>query len=81
MMPMDNITETPLSQDWGLQRASYWELKFCVVPKRCFLTNKKLWGKRAYHGERWITGPDEPIVEHYWIEKDEFLKWNLRGRT
>lgn len=81
-MPMDDLVQgSPPSEDWGLKRARHWELKLCFVPKYCYLTNKPLWGKRAYRGERWITGPGEPIVNYYWIEKDAFLIWNLRGRT
>jgi hypothetical protein len=76
----DNVSQSPPSEDWGLSRAQYWKLKLCWFPMKCFLTNKSLWGKLAYHGERWITGPGEPVVEHYWIEKNEFLMWNLRGR-
>ena len=66
--------------NWGLRRASYWKLTFCWLPKRCYLTGKKLWGCRAYRGENWITGPGEPLMLSYWIEKTEFLVWNLKGR-
>ena len=80
-MSVDSEVQTqPRSQDWGLQRAGGWELKFCWIPEYCFLTGKSLWGKRAYRGENWITGPGLPIVEYFWIEKHEFLIWNLRGR-
>ncbi len=81
-MPLDdNVTQPPPSEDWGLCRAQYWKLKLCWLPKKCFITGKTLWGEFAYHGERWITGPGEPIVEHYWIEKTEFLIWNLKGKV
>jgi hypothetical protein len=85
VMPQDNsfdskVQNSPPSEDWGLRRANHWKLKLCWLPKKCFLTGKDLWGKFAYHGERWITGPGEPIVEHYWIEKTEFIIWNLKGR-
>jgi len=75
-MPMDSSS----SGDWGLQRAQHWMLKRCWFPKKCYLTAKSLWGKLAYRGENWITGPGEPIVVHYWIDKNEFLVWNLKGR-
>ncbi len=76
-MPMDSS----VSGDWGLQRAQYWTLKLCWLPKKCRLSAKSLWGKRAYRGENWITGPGEPIVVYYWIDRNEFLVWNLKGRT
>jgi hypothetical protein len=57
--------------------AKWWEFRFCWLPKKCYLTDKPLWGQRAYHGENWVTGPDEPVVEHYWIERDKFVLWQL----
>ena len=77
-MPLDEVTQAPLSEDWGLSRAKYWELKLCWLPKKCFISGKTLWGKRAYVGERWITGPGEPMVQTYWIDKFEFLIWQLK---
>jgi hypothetical protein len=71
-------TQSPPSEDWRLGRTKHWALERCWFPKQCFLTGKPLWGQRAYHGERWITGPDEPVVEHYWIEKNEFIMWQLK---
>lgn len=79
-MPMDNafnVAQSAPTEDYGLNRAHHWNYKFCWLPKKCFLTGKDLWGKRAYHGERWITGPGEPVVVHYWIERDEFLVWQI----
>jgi hypothetical protein len=80
-MPLDgNVSQALPSQNWGLQKVFNWRLRICYLPKQCYLSGKKLWGRYAYHGERWITGPGEPVVEHYWIEKNEFLIWNLKGR-
>ena len=70
---MPSVGQSPPSQDWGLKRACGWKLKLCWTPKKCFLSGKDLWGKRAYHGENWITGPGDPVINHYWIEKNEFL--------
>jgi hypothetical protein len=77
---VDNVQASPPSEDWGLNRARHWKLKLCVAPHRCFLSGKMLWGKQAYYGENWITGPGDPVVQKYWIEKHEFLIWNLKGR-
>ena len=81
-MPLDNSfdmgpMQSPPSEDWGFNRAKWWEFRFCWLPKKCYLTDKPLWGQRAYHGENWVTGPDEPVVEHYWIERDKFVLWQL----
>jgi hypothetical protein len=73
------VTQSPLEEDWGLNKAQNWKLKLCwVKPRNCFLTGKPLWGKRAYHGVRTIHGPGEPVYEDYWIDRDQFLLWNLK---
>ena len=77
-MPLDDVTQAPPSQDWGLNRTRGWKLKMCWAPKKCFLTTKPLWGKWSYYGENWITGPGEPVVQEYWIERNEFLVWQLK---
>ena len=73
----DEVQQEPTSQSWGLSRASGWKLKLCWLPKKCFLSEKPLWGKRAYHGIRLITGPGEPVREDFWIDKNEFMLWQL----
>lgn len=75
---IDAVGQAPIHEDWGLNRTQQWDLKFCWLPKECFLTGQKLWGKLAYRGIRWIHGPGEPIEQIYWVDKDEFLLWNLR---
>lgn len=77
---MGGVSQSPPSRDWGLKRATGWKLKLCYTPTKCFLTGKQLWGKQAYYGENWITGPGEPMFKKYWIEKSEFIWWNLKGR-
>ena len=62
---------------WGVSRANGWKLVLCILPKTCFLSGKKLWGKRCYKGTRVITGPGEPVIEDYYVEKFEFMKWQL----
>ena len=76
-----DVSQAPLYQHWGLNRVSDWNLKLCWFPKKCFLSQKNIWWKYAYYGENLITGPGEPILEQYWIEKSEFLIWNLKGKT
>ena len=78
---VDKVSQSPLSEDWGLRKAQGWRLKLCWLPKKCYLTGKDLWGKQAYYGERWITGPGEPVMEPYWIDRGEFIIWRLKGNT
>ncbi len=66
-------------RNWGLNRAKAWELKLCWLPRTCFLSGQQLWGQQAYHGVRWIHGPGEPEEEEYWIAKNEFVIWKLKG--
>ena len=73
-MPMDSVTR----EDWGLSRAIHWRLHFCLWPRKCFLTEKTLWLERCYTGSRMITGPGEPIFIDYYIDKFEFLTWQLK---
>ena len=81
-MPLDDTTamQSPPSEDWGLNRAQYWDLKLCWRPQKCYLTGKSLWGKYAYYGENWITGLVEPVVNQYWIEKTEYIIWQLKRK-
>ena len=69
---------SPREEDWGLNRVKWWDLKFCWRPQTCFLTGRQLWGKRAYSGVRYIHGPGEPVQDVYWIERDEFILWQLK---
>ena len=77
-MPLDEIQQSPLDQDWGLNRVRWWEEKRCLFPRRCFLSKKPLWGKIAYRGVRWLHGPDEPIEEIYWLDKHEYFLWQIK---
>ena len=76
---MEEVQQSPRSEDWGLKKARGWKLKRCWRPNTCFLTGRQLWGKKAYHATRIITGPGTPVEEDYWLEKNEFIMWNLRG--
>ena len=73
----DEEQQNPISGSYGLSRARGWQLKLCWLPKKCFLSDSPLWGKKAYHAQRIITGPGTPVIENYWLEKTEFIKWQL----
>ena len=77
-MPMDSFAHEPLTENWGLNRAQRWDLKLCWLPRKCFISGTPLWGKLAYHGIRWMHGPGEPVEVTYWIDKHEFLLWQLK---
>ena len=77
-MPMDSPTQSPPGEDWGLRRIFDWHLHLCVWPRKCFLTERKLWLEQCYKGTRVITGPGEPVSIDYYIDKYEFLLWQLK---
>jgi hypothetical protein len=79
MLDKWDVQQSPREEDWGLNRVNDWALKFCWRPHECFLTGQRLWGVNAYYGTRIITGPGEPVIDHFWIERDEFILWKLKG--
>jgi hypothetical protein len=74
------VTQEPRSHDWGLNIVRNWHLHFCMRPQTCFLSGKQLWFKQCYKGFRIITGPGESVEDYYYVEKNEFIIWNLRGK-
>lgn len=55
------------------------ELKFVFFPRRCHLSGKYIWLKRGYKKTAMYTGPGDPIFEHRWFSKDEYLIAKLKG--
>ena len=64
----NEVTQSPLQEYSGLQNAKGWTLKLCWFPKKCFLSGKPLWGKNSYY------------AQDYWLDKNEFIVWSLKGR-
>lgn len=71
----------PRTDDWGLNQVQNWSYKFCWRPQTCFLSGVRLWFRRAYLGTRMITGPGDPVYTDYWIDRDEFILWQIKGNT
>ena len=58
-----------------------WHLHFCIFPRTCFLTGKRIWLTDCYKGTRTIglgAPPGSYIVEKYYIDKHEFMLWSLK---
>lgn len=53
-----------------------WELKFMFFPHRCTITNKLLWFKRAYVGQRRYS--DISYETHY-VNPEDFIWWQLNN--
>ncbi len=65
-------------KDWTLNQIDNWKLKFSWTPKRCFLSNKLIWGCWSYYGVKMITGPGEPVYDSRWVDRTEFIIWQLK---
>ena len=74
----DEVQASPPSEDWGFKRVYGWKLKLCLMPKKCFLSNKQLWFEYAYYGENYITGPGDPVIQRFWVSKEDFMLWQLK---
>ena len=61
------------------KRCLGWQLKFSFYPRRCFISSRRLWFKQAYRGIAVWTGPGDPVFEHRWLSKEEFLMNKIRG--
>ena len=78
-MPMDNVVGPARSEDWGLNHQTIgWHLHFCLWPRECFLTGQRIWFKTCYKGSRTITGPGEPVFIDHYVDRYEFLIWQLK---
>lgn len=56
-----------------------WQYKFALWPRKCDISNNRIWFKTAYKGTRMITGPGEPVFEYRWLSKEEFILGKLKG--
>lgn len=55
-----------------------WKIKRSLLPRKCRLSGKKLWMKQCMYGTRVITGPGDPVIEHYWVDQQEFMWHKLK---
>jgi len=77
-MPLDRIVWETDNRSFK-RRCIGWELKYSLWPRRCFYTGKILWLELAYMGTSMLTGPGEPIFEHRWCERREYLFLKIKG--
>ena len=60
-------------------RRAIFEYKWCLLPRRCAISNKLLWMRVAVRGTQVITGPGTPVVITNWFDPAEFLILKLKG--
>lgn len=58
--------------DLFYDRATY-KYRWCVWPRRCHITKKRLWLSWAVHGYAIWTGPGPAIVEERWFDRNQAL--------
>ncbi len=75
-MPLDSLMWT--NEDFK-RRCIGWQLRFCLIPRRCFYSHKFLWFTLAYRGTAMICGPGEPVLEDRWCERHEYLFLKIKG--
>ena len=75
-MPQDSLMWS--DQDFK-RRCIGWRLATPIIPRRCYYTGKYLWIKAAYLGTAVLTGPGDPIIEHRWCDKDQYLFLKIKG--
>lgn len=79
-MPMDHVQQSPPSENWSFKRRRICvEEKRSLVPRRCFLSDKKLWFKKCVVVTSMITGPGDPVIDSFWCDRHEFLLSELKG--
>ena len=51
------VSQSPITEDWGLRNVRNWEVKTVVLPKKCFITGQKIGIlEKCYTGYRdWET--------------------------
>lgn len=65
--------------DGAFYLRAQWKLCRVVWPKRCLISNKRLWpGTLAYRGRAVWTGPGTDTVETHWHERHEHIVWQLK---
>lgn len=55
-----------------------------LIPRRCFLTRKWLWGKLVIVRKRWTftdTGSRKCVVNKFWVDPREYTLYAMGKRT
>ena len=82
-MPIPESVEIYMPDDYTHQRFLEYcdsvELKWCLWPRRCAVTNRWLWLTLAYRAMYAITGPGDPAIWYRWYCREEMLLLKLKG--
>ena len=75
---MGQIINWEMNTPTWLSRVSYVKLRYCLWPKHCDISGRRLWLENAYETTRVITGPGDPVLEHRRYSTEEFLILRLK---
>lgn len=80
-MPLDHVQQSPPGEDWMFKnRRIGKQNKISLLPRRCFLSNKKLWFRKCVVVTSMVTGPGAPDFEYFWCDAKEFFLNEFRGK-
>jgi len=57
------------------------QVKRCLIPRRCFLSGKRVWLKKCVVVTTMLTGPGDPIFTDYWCDQKEYFLDEFKGKT
>lgn len=72
------MTETESQRQWWYRRAD-WQPTFSVLPRRCDLSGRWIWGRHML-GTLMITGPGDPVILRFWNHRHEYTMRKLKGK-
>ena len=72
-MPLDQVQ----TYDYFYDKCLGGQLKFAWLPKTCHISGKRIWLKYGYKMTAMWTGPDDPVFEHRWHDKNTHIIWKL----
>lgn len=64
--------------DISFYRKAIWREQFAWMPRRCNLSNKRIWLKKCMMGVAMWTGPGDPVFEFKWHDMKEHVFWMLK---
>jgi len=73
-----NVPRNSINSWMFNQRRVGHQRKFCLLPRRCYLSNRSIWLKRCEVIICMITGPSDTLFETYWCDPKEFLLNELK---
>jgi hypothetical protein len=60
-------------------RYAIWDLHFCLIPRRCILTDKLIWLTDCFKGT--VKLDHRGRTEIFYFNKEEFLVWSLKNNV